>query len=127
MPIENAPWLTMLMRHWEKMKICAASRMGGMDLHFTDMETAVWWVKHVTDALENEERMKIIDALDIFSLEFYNANRNDIWEDVLRNFFYMPEFLENHTLDATAVKKLVDEGRQLRVLGVISIDAANFS
>lgn len=149
-PVENARWLAVLIEKYKKTFTSAGeipreclSRLGGVDLDWSEMSNAVEWVVGLLDGLEDEELAGVLShAFDIWipeddeddegdqdPREWYNNNAEEValaCEKKFRELFdesslaYAGEDMA--MMSREGVQAHMDIGCPLRVLATITIN-----
>ena len=148
-PVEKAPWLAVLLKHYKKTLEVdysttdnpGLSRLGGVALDWSEMANALEWVEEVLAGLEDEELGAVLDdALEITITEddedqepreWYNNNAEEV--ELICEKKFRELFDENNLtgtggamLSPDKVHELTNLGCQLRVLGTITINTDNW-
>ena len=145
-PVENAPWLTVLLKQYKTtnsagMDSPGLSRLGGVELDWSEMANALEWVHDLLDGIEDEELGAVLeDALEITITEddedqepreWYDNNAEEV--ELICEKKFRDLFDENNLTDAgeamlssNKVNELMNLGCQLRVLGTITINTDNW-
>jgi len=149
-PVENARWLAVLIEKYTKTLTSAGdipreclSRMGGVDLDWSEMSNAVEWVHGLLDGLKDEELLGVLgDAFDIGipeddeddegdqdPREWYNNNAEEVelaCEKKFRELFDESSLAcageDMAMMSREDVQAHMDIGCPLRVLATVTIN-----